>query len=52
MKGDERSEETHPSYGLLSVSRYCGGDGNLFGASVRHNHGGRGASIIFFLAAG
>lgn len=31
------NRETHPSYGLLQISRISGGVGNLFGSSIEHH---------------
>jgi hypothetical protein len=35
---DEKKVESHPSYGLLQISRATGGRGALFGSSVKHQH--------------
>jgi hypothetical protein len=35
---DENKVESHPSYGLLQISRATGGRGALFGSSVKHQH--------------
>ena len=34
----KRNRETSPAYGMLSFSRVSGGDPNLFGSSVEHDH--------------
>jgi hypothetical protein len=33
----EEKTQAHESFGLLSFSRVSGGDGNLFGSSIKHN---------------
>ena len=39
-KSDGNVEETHPSFGLISVSHYtCTPPQNFFGSSIRHNAG-------------
>lgn len=37
MATDDRTEETHPSYGSIRLGRVTGGDGRLFMSPLRHS---------------
>ena len=35
----DREKQTHPSYGMISISRFQGGDNTYFGSSIKHSGG-------------
>jgi hypothetical protein len=34
-----KEKQTHPSYGMISISRFQGGENTYFGSSIKHNGG-------------